>query len=98
MVRACNQRLPVVLTEEEVRSVLQRLEGSGALVAGLLCGSGLGLMEALRLRGHELDFNRQERTVRNGKGGKDRRTMLPKQLSKKLEIHLEKVRIVHKRD
>jgi site-specific recombinase XerD len=92
------QRLPVVLTEEEVRSVLQRLEGSEALVAGLLYGSGLRLMEALRLRVHDLDFNRQELTVRNGKGGKDRRTMLPKQLAKKLQIHLEKVRTVHKRD
>ena len=91
-------RLPVVLTEEEVRLVLQRLEGSEALVAGLLYGSGLRLMEALRLRVHDLDFNRQELTVRNGKGGKDRRTMLPKQLAKKLQIHLEKVRTVHKRD
>jgi integrase len=92
------QRLPVVLTEEEVRSVLQRLEGSEALVAGLLYGSGLRLMEALRLRVHDLDFNRQELTVRNGKGGKDRRTMLPKRLSKKLQIHLEMVQTVHKRD
>ena len=92
------QRLPVVLTEEEVRLVLQRLEGSEALVAGLLYGSGLRLMEALRLRVHDLDFNRQELTVRNGKGGKDRRTMLPKRLAKKLQIHLEKVRTVHKRD
>ncbi|MEB3324034.1 MAG: phage integrase N-terminal SAM-like domain-containing protein, partial [Cyanobacteriota bacterium] len=92
------QRLPVVLTEEEVRSVLQRLEGTEALVAGLLYGSGLRLMEALRLRVHDLDFNRQELTVRNGKGGKDRRTMLPKRLSKKLQIHLEKVLTVHKRD
>ena len=92
------QRLPVVLTEEEVRSVLQRLEGSEALVAGLLYGSGLRLMEALRLRVHDLDFNRQELTVRHGKGGKDRRKMLPKRLSKKLQIHLEKVQIVHKPD
>jgi site-specific recombinase XerD len=68
------RRLPVVLTEEEVRSVLQRLEGSEALVAGLLYGSGLRLMEALRLRVHDLDFNRQELTVHNGKGGNDRRT------------------------
>jgi integron integrase len=92
------RRLPVVLTEEKVRSVLQRLEGSEALVAGLLYGSGLRLMEALRLRVHDLDFNRQELTVRNGKGGKDRRTMLPKGLSKKLRIHLEEVRSIHKRD
>jgi len=55
-------------------------------------------MEALRWRVHDLDFNRQELTVRHGKGGKDRRTMLPKQLSKKLQIHLEEVRTVHKRD
>jgi integrase len=92
------QRLPVVLTEEEVRSVLQRLEGNKALVAGLLYGSGQRLMEALRLRVHDLDFNRQELTVRNGKGGKDRCTMLPKRLSKKLQIHLEMVQTVHKRD
>ncbi|MEB3325238.1 MAG: integron integrase [Cyanobacteriota bacterium] len=92
------RRLPVVLTEEEVRSVLQRLEGSEALVAGLLYGSGLRLMEALRLRVQDLDFNRQELTVRNGKGGSDRRTMLPKRLSKKLRNHLEEVRNVHKRD
>jgi integron integrase len=92
------RRLPVVLTEEEVRSVLQRLKGSEALVAGLLYGSGLRLMEALRLRVHDLDFNRQELTVRNGKGGNDRRTMLPKRLSKKLRNHLEEVRSVHKRD
>ena len=92
------QRLPVVLTEEEVRSVLQRLEGNEALVAGLLYGSGLRLMEALRLRVHDLDFNRQELTVRHGKGGKDRRTMLPKRLSKKLQIHLEMVQSVHRRD
>jgi integrase len=77
---------------------LQRLEGSEALVAGLLDGSGLRLMEALRLRVHDLDFNRQELTVRDGKGRKDRRTMLPKRLSKKLKIHLEAVRNVHKRD
>jgi len=92
------RRLPVVLTEEEVRSVLQRLEGSEALVAGLLYGSGLRLMEALRLRVHDLDFNRQELTVRNGKGGSDRRTMIPKRLSKKLQNHLEEVRSIHKRD
>jgi integrase len=75
------RRLPVVLTPEEVRSVLQRLEGSDALVAGLLYGSGLRLMEALRLRVHDLNFGRRELTVRQGKGGKDRRTLLPERLS-----------------
>ncbi len=69
-----------------------------ALVVGLLYGGGLRLMEALRLRVHDLDFNRQELTVRHGKGGKDRLTMLPKRLSKKLQIHLEMVQTVHKLD
>ena len=92
------RRLPVVLTTEEVRSVLQRLEGCDALVAGLLYGSGLRLMEALRLRVHDLDFNRRELTVRNGKGGKDRRTLLPERLSKELRNHLEEVRQIHQRD
>ncbi|MFM7465523.1 MAG: hypothetical protein ACKO28_08660 [Cyanobium sp.] len=58
------RRLPVVLTPEEDRAVLQRLQGSDALVAGLLYGSGLWLMEALRLRVHDLDFKRHELTVR----------------------------------
>jgi integron integrase len=92
------RRLPVVLTTEEVRSVLQRLEGSDALVAGLLYGSGLRLMQALRLRVHDLDFNRHELTVRNGKGGKDRRTLLPERLAKELRNHLDEVRTIHNRD
>ena len=92
------RRLPVVLTTEEVRSVLQRLEGSDALVAGLLYGSGLRLMEALRLRVHDLDFNRHELTVRNGKGGKDRRTLLPERLAKELRNHLDEVRKIHNQD
>lgn len=66
------QRLPVVLSETEVRAVRQRLEGDAALVVGLLYGSGLRLMEALRLRVKDLDFQRRELTVRDGKGGKDR--------------------------
>jgi site-specific recombinase XerD len=86
------KRLPVVLTPEEVRAVLQRLEGSDALVAGLLYGSGLRLMEALRLRVHDLDFKRRELTVRHGKGGKDRRTLLPERLLKPLSAHLDRVR------
>ena len=88
----------MVLTAEEVRAVLQRLEGCDALVAGLLYGSGLRLMEALRLRVHDLDFARRELTVRNGKGGKDRRTLLPERLDKPLSGHLEMVRRLHQRD
>lgn len=79
-------RLPVVLTPEEVR------------VAGLLYGSGLRLMEALRLRVQDLDFGRRELTVRDGKGGKDRRTLLPNRLAGQLKQHLRKVREIHQAD
>jgi integron integrase len=92
------RRLPVVLTPEEVREVLSRLEGDEALVAGLLYGSGLRLMEALRLRVHDLDFSRHELTVRDGKGGKDRRTVLPARLGEQLGGHLEQVRLIHRAD
>ena len=71
------RRLPVVLSEAEVRAVRQRLEGEAALVVGLLYGSGLRLMEALRLRVKDLDAQRRELTVRDGKGGKDRLTVRP---------------------
>jgi integron integrase len=92
------RRLPVVLTPEEVRAVLQRLNGTEALVAGLLYGSGLRLMEALRLRVHDLDFGRQELTVRNGKGGKDRRTLLPRSVVEQLRPHLQQVKRIHQHD
>lgn len=92
------RRLPVVLTTQEVRAVLQRLGGAEALVAGLLYGSGLRLMEALRLRVHDLDFDRQELTVRDGKGGKDRRTLLPQRVAEQLRSHLQEVRKLHQQD
>lgn len=92
------RRLPLVLTQEEVRAVLQRLDGSEALVAGLLYGSGLRLMEALRLRVHDLDFSRRELTVRDGKGGKGRRTLLPDGLGRQLVSHLQQVREIHWKD
>ncbi len=92
------RRLPVVLTPEEVREVLAHLNGDEALVAGLLYGSGLRLMEALRLRVHDLDFSRRELTVRDGKGGKDRRTILPARVGEQLSSHLEQVRRLHRAD
>ena len=99
VVRArARRRLPVVLTPEEVRAVLQRLEGAEALVAGLLYGSGLRLMEALRLRVQDLDFSRHELMVRDGKGGKDRRTMLPMRLADQLRSHLLRVQEIHHKD
>lgn len=92
------QRLPVVLTTEEVRAVLQRLDGIDNLVAGLLYGSGLRLMEAVRLRVQDLDFSRRELTVRDGKGGKDRRTLLPDRMVEQLRSHLQTVRALHRKD
>ena len=99
VVRArAKKRLPVVLTEAEVRAVRQTLEGDPALVVGLLYGSGLRLMEALRLRVQDLDFERRELTVRDGKGGKDRRTLLPQSQCEPLKQHLQHVRRLHQQD
>ena len=67
-------------------------------MAGVLYGGGLRLMEALRLRVHDVDFQRRQITVRQGKGGKDRRTMLPATIGEKLRVHLEGVRRLHRQD
>ncbi len=88
-------RLPVVLTREEARRVLARLGGEPRLVATLLYGSGLRLMEALRLRVKDLDLSRNEILVRDGKGQKDRLTMLPAALKADLAAHLRTVRNRH---
>lgn len=89
-------RLPVVMTIVEVRAVLERLVGVEALLAGLLYGGGLRLMEGLRLRVPDLDFQRWQITVRDGKGGKDRRTMPISRLGEPLRLHLEEVRKLHR--
>jgi integron integrase len=78
--------------------VRERLEGDPALVVGLLYGSGLRLMEALRLRVKDLDFQRRELSVRDGKGGKDRLTLLPQSLVAGLQEHLSRVRHLHQGD
>jgi integron integrase len=91
-------RLPVVFTRREVRELLARLSGTYGLVAGMLYGSGLRLMEALRLRVKDLDFNYGEVLVRDGKGEKDRRTILPRPLAEPLQRHLERVRLLHEQD
>jgi len=89
----------VLETDLELEGVVpERLTGAEALVAGLLYGSGLRLMEALRLRVQDLDFGRRELTVRDGKGGKDRRTLLPNRLGGQLQQHLRKVRELHESD
>ncbi len=92
------KRLPVVVTVIEVRAVLERLDGVEALIAGILYGGGLRLMERLRLRVHDLDFERWQITVRDGKGGKDRRTMFLSRLGKTMRLHLEEVKKLHHLD
>ena len=89
------ERLPVVLSRDEVRRVLARLGGEPRLVATLLYGSGLRLMEALRLRVKDLDVSRNEILVRDGKGQKDRVTMLPAALKPDLAAYLRTVRTRH---
>ncbi len=91
-------RLPVVLSVTEVRAVRKQLQGPSALMVGFLYGSGLRLMEALWLRLKDLDTQRRELCVRDGKGGKDRLTLLPQSLIPALERHLTDVRQVHQRD
>jgi site-specific recombinase XerD len=99
VVRArCPARLPVVFTREEVRLILSRLEGTPSLVAGLLYGAGLRLMEAMRLRVKDLDFSLGQITVRDGKGEKDRVTVLPQTLADKLRSHLRRVKMLHDED
>ena len=91
-------RVPVVLTRDEVRKVFAHLHGTPRLMAGLLYGSGLRLMECLRLRVKDVDFGYARITVRDGKGAKDRITMLPVNLASALQRHLEKVRLQHEED
>jgi integron integrase len=93
-----SERIPVVMTRDEVKAVLERLDGDAWLAASLMYGSGLRLMECLRLRVQDLDFSRCEITVRDGKGGKDRMTMLPESLKEALRKHLKQVRVVHQAD
>lgn len=91
-------RLPVVLTQDEVRSLLSKLEGSPKLVATLLYGSGLRLQEALTLRVKDLDLDAGEIRVRRGKGGKDRVTMLPQTVVPALREHLATTKARHDKD
>jgi integron integrase len=89
------KRLPVVLTAAEVKSVLGQLSGEYRLIAGVLYGSGLRLLEALRLRVKDIDFDYRQIVVRDGKGAKDRVTMLPDSLAADLTSHLIAVRERH---
>ena len=92
------RRLPVVLTPSEVRELLLHTEGTAGLVAHLLYGTGKRLMEALRLRVKDVEFARREVVVREGKGNKDRVTVLPENLIAPLRAQMEKARVLHEQD
>ena len=92
------KKLPVVFTMTEARRVLSFLEGEKHLMASLLYGSGLRLMECMRLRVKDIDFEYRQITICDGKGQKDRRTMLPSILIEKLQQQIDKVSMLHKQD
>jgi len=91
-------RLPVVLTRPEVKAMLGQLTGDKWLMAGLMYGAGLRLMECLRLRVHDVDLAVGQIVVRDGKGFKDWVTMLPATVKAGLQEHLAKVKLTHERD
>ena len=88
-------RIPIVLTRDEVRSVLGSMSGVTQLVARLLYGTGMRLLEGLQLRIKDVDFGLNEITIRGGKGERDRVTMLPESLKSALRVHLEGVRLLY---
>ncbi len=91
-------KLPVVFTKEETRAVLSRLNGKASLMAHLLYGSGLRLMECVRLRTKDVDLAYLQITIREGKGGRERVTMVPVQLADALRRQMEKVARLHAED
>lgn len=91
-------RLPVVLSKAEVKAVLERVPAKYALIIQLLYGSGLRLLECLRLRIKDVDLERRQITVRDGKGFKDRVTVLPENLVEALRAHLVRVKALHEKD
>ncbi len=91
-------RVPVVLTSDEAMRVLRLLEGKYRLAASLMYGSGLRLLECLRLRVQDVDFDYLQLTVRDGKGQKDRKTMLPVKMVRPLKEQLRQRKIMHDQD
>ncbi|WP_204138660.1 integron integrase [Halomicronema sp. CCY15110] len=92
------KRLPVVFTRTEVKQVLSRLDGMNHLIVSLLYGSGMRLMEGLRLRVKDLDFEYRQITIRDAKGHKDRVTMLPTATIEPLKLQLQKTQQLHQQD
>ena len=93
-----SRSLPVVFTKEEANAVIAHLKGENKLIASLLYGSGLRIMEAVRLRVKDIDFVRHEITIRDGKGEQDRLTMLPHSLGPALQVQIEAVKQLHDHD
>jgi len=91
-------RLPVVLSKDEVNQVLDHLQGQNKLMAGLLYGAGLRLLECLRLRVKDIDFQYNQITVHDAKGHKDRITILPLALKESLQLHIKSIKILHLQD
>lgn len=92
------KRLPVILSRAETQRILSHLDGTPRLIALLLYGAGLRVMECLTLRIHDVDFDRHELLIRHGKGGKDRRSVLPKSAGGLLRPHLDRVKVLARRD
>lgn len=92
------ERIPEVLSPEQVRKLIDQLEGTHQLMARLIYGTGMRLMEAVRLRVRDVDFHYRQITVRNGKGNKDRVTVLPGSLFEPLKVHMARVRALHEKD
>ncbi len=92
------QRLPVVLTRDEVGSILEQLHGTHALIGRLLYGTGMRVMEGMRLRVKDVDFARREILIRDGKGLKDRVTVLPRAIVPRLHEQLDRARELHSQD
>ena len=92
------QNIPVVLSKKEVVSVISFMKGTPNLVAKLLYGSGLRVMEALRMRIHDIDYDSKQITVRSGKGNKDRVTTFSVSLKPLLQSHLTRVKAIHEKD
>ena len=91
-------KIPVVLSREEVAAVISIMDGVPRLVTQLLYGSGLRISEALRLRVQDIDFAYKQITVRSGKGGRDRVTTFPKSMEPLLKDHLNRVKAIHTHD
>lgn len=92
------QRLPVVMSKEEVQRVLSGMNGTTQLMAKLLYGSGIRMMECIRLRVKDIDFEINEIRIRSGKGDKDRLVPLPERIKPALKTHLERVKLIHEHD